>query len=85
MSSTFIDALQLAKMGLAGGEPTFLRRRRPALLRIRSHHGPNLFSRVYLAHRRISDPGLICCGLPVALSRQRLNRDAFLSAAAIRL
>jgi hypothetical protein len=28
---------------------------------------------------------LICCGLPTALSRQRLNRDAFLSAAAIRL
>ena len=38
------------------------------------------YSRVYLAHRRVSDPGL-----DTALSRQRLNRDAFLSAAAIRL
>src|SRR3984893_612164 len=41
MSSTFITPCSL-RNGACPWEATFLRRRRPALLRTRSHHGPNV-------------------------------------------
>ena len=85
MSSTFITPCSLRKWARRW-EATFLRRRRPALLA----HSKSPRSKCFIAACiwRIDayrTQVLICCGLPTALSRQRLNRDAFLSAAAIRL
>jgi hypothetical protein len=85
MSSTFIMPCSLRKWGSSVGGNISSPAAASDIGALEVTTVQMFYSRVYLAHRRISDPGLDMLRMPTALSRQRLNRDALLSAAAIHL